>query len=314
MNDSSYISLAELQARPLPPGFETVTGPLPHSLLNDLMFRIVFETNRDALKSLLCSLLHYNEEEIVEIEIKNPIQLGERIDEKTCIFDINLLLNNQKQIHLELQVLGQAYWTDRSLCYLCRNFGKINAGDNYNKIKPLIQIDILDFALYENSKEFYSIYHLTNDKTGRIFSDKIALHVLELNKAEYATEEDISYNIDYWAKLFKATTWEELRMLAQEQKLLQPAVETIYRVNTDDYVRAELEAREEALRIQRTTESIINQQQATISQYESKEIQRITKKILAGKSLEQIAAELEETPDAISELYNKIKANITSTE
>ena len=266
MNQSKFTSLSSLLMRPLPPGYETVTGPLPYNLLNDLMFRIVFEINPKALKALLCSLLHYREEDIAEIEIKNPINLGNRIDEKTCIFDINILLNSQKQIHLELQVLGQKFWTDRSLCYLCRNFGKINAGDNYQQIKHLIQIDILDFDLYENSKEFYSIYHLANDKSGRIYSDKIALHVLELNKEEYATEEDKAYHIDYWAKLFKATTWEELRMLAQEQQVLQSTVETIYRVNADDYVRAELEAREDGLRLQRTYDNEIKQQLKTIDE------------------------------------------------
>lgn len=31
----------------------------------------------------------------------------------------------------------------------------------------------------------------------------------ELNKEEFATKEDKAYGIDYWAKLFKSTTWEE---------------------------------------------------------------------------------------------------------
>ena len=95
MNQSNLNSLASLLKRPLPPGFETATGPLPYSLLNDLMFRIVFEINPSALKALLCSLLHYKEDDIIDIEIKNPIHLGDRIDDKTCIFDINILLNNQ---------------------------------------------------------------------------------------------------------------------------------------------------------------------------------------------------------------------------
>ena len=38
--------------------------------------------------------------------------------------------------------------------------------------------------------------------------------------------------------------------------------------------------------------------------------EQITKKIKAGKSLEQIAAEVEETPEAIAELYQKIKASL----
>ncbi|MGN0505888.1 MAG: Rpn family recombination-promoting nuclease/putative transposase [Lachnospiraceae bacterium] len=171
------------------------------------MFRIVFESNPDGLKKLLCSLLHMKDSEIVDIEINNPILLGDEVDDKHYILDLNLLLNKAKKIHLELQVLKQNYWTNRSLCYLCKNFSKLNSGDDYMQLKPLIQIDILDFELYEGSKEFYSVYHLANDKTARIYSGNIALHVLELNKEEYATDEDMAYDIDYWAKLFKSTTW-----------------------------------------------------------------------------------------------------------
>lgn len=264
--EQTYISLAEIQARPLPPGFETASGPLPHNLLNDLMFRIVFETNQEALKSLLCSLLHLEERDIAELEIKNPIRLGKRVEDKKYVYDIFLLLNNQEKIHLELQVIRQDFWADRALCYLCRDFGDLNAGDNYDQIKPLIQIDILDFDLYENSNEFYSSYHLANDKTGRIYSSKITLHVLELGKEEFATEEDKAYRIDYWARLFKATTWEELKMLAKEQKVLESTVETMYRISADEYVRAELAAREDELRVQRTIENGIKRRDEIIAE------------------------------------------------
>ena len=88
MNTQPYISLADIQARPLPPGFETVSGPLPYNLLNDLMFRIVFEANQEALKALLCSLLHLKESDITELEIKNPIRFGEHVNDKKYIYDI----------------------------------------------------------------------------------------------------------------------------------------------------------------------------------------------------------------------------------
>ena len=256
MNEPYYTSLAEIQARPLPSGFETVSGPLDYTLLNDLLFRMVFEANQDGLKSLLAALLHLKESDIVNLEIKNPFRFGTRVDEKTYIYDIYLLLNNERKIHIELQVLSQSFWTDRSLCYLCRDFGDLNTGENYENVKPHIQIDILDFSLFEDSNEFFSTYHLTNDKTGRIYSDKLSLHVLQLNKIKYATEEDKTYGIDYWAKLFKATTWEELKLLAEKQASLQSTVETMYRFTADDYTREEIRAREEALRVQRTIESI----------------------------------------------------------
>ena len=74
--------------------------------------------------------------------------------------------------------------------YIRRDFGNLNAGDTYDQVQPLVQIDILDFDLYKDSREFYSIYHFANDNTGRIYSSKIVLHVLQLVKEEYATLEE----------------------------------------------------------------------------------------------------------------------------
>ena len=141
-----------------------------------------------------------------------------------------------------------------------------NSGEDYNQLKPLVQIDILDFELYENSKEFYSTYHLANDKNHRIYSDKLTLHVLELNTEEYATEEDKSYGIDYWARLFKSTTWEELKALAMEQNNLQSTVEAIYRVNADEQASDELFAREDFLRNQRTQQNQMKRKDDTIAE------------------------------------------------
>ena len=260
------MSIADIQARPFPPGFETVSGPLHYTLLNDLLFRMVFEADQNGLKSLLTALLHLKESDITELEIKNPFRFGTRVDEKKYIYDLYLLLNNKQKIHIELQVLSQSFWTDRSLCYLCRDFGDLNSGENYKEVKPHIQIDILDFSLFEDSNEFYATYHLANDKTGRIYSDKLSLHVLQLNKEQYATEEDKACGIYYWARLFKATTWEELKFLTEKQASLQSTVETMYRFTADDYTREEIRAREEELRLQRTIEMEIKEQKDTIAE------------------------------------------------
>jgi len=302
MSKQQYTSIMDLRTRPLPPGFDTVSGPLPYNLLNDLLFRIVFEVNQEALKALLCALLHLKTEDITEMEIKNPIRLGERVDDKKYIYDIYLLLNNQQKIHLELQVVKQSFWTDRSLCYLCRDFGELNAGDTYDQVKPLIQINILDFDLYEGAEEFYSVYHLAHDKTGRIYSSKLALHVLQLNKEEHATEEDKLYQIDYWARLFKATTWEELKMLAQEQEILQSAVETIYRVNADDYTREQIRAREDELRVQRTIEKELKNNQEKIAEQRKQLLEQ--SKQLTEKS-EQLAKQDKQLAEQDKQLTEK---------
>lgn len=45
-----------------------------------------------------------------------------------------------------------------------------------------------------------------NIKKHYIYNDNFTLNVLDLNHIELATNEDKTYKINYWAKLFKAKT------------------------------------------------------------------------------------------------------------
>ena len=67
------------------------TGNLKFGLTNDVMFRIVFQENKYALKGLLCSILHLDENAIVNIEIKNPISLGTTFLEKNVAWTSSYL-------------------------------------------------------------------------------------------------------------------------------------------------------------------------------------------------------------------------------
>ena len=57
-------------------------------------------------------------------------------------------------------------------------------------------------------------------KTGKIYSDKMSINVLNLRCIDKATEEDKAWKLDYWARLFKSMTWEEIRMMAQDKKYM----------------------------------------------------------------------------------------------
>ncbi len=63
-----------------------------------------------------------------------------------------------------------------------------------------------------------------------------------------ATEEDQKYRIDYWARLFKATTWEDISMLAQSDVNLKEAAETVYVISQDELIREQMIAREDNIR------------------------------------------------------------------
>ena len=61
---------------------------------------------------------------------------------------------------------------------------------------------------------------MTFVNSAQVYSDKFTLSVVDLTQIDNATEEDKSSKIDYWARLFKAKTCEELQMLAQNDEYL----------------------------------------------------------------------------------------------
>ena len=76
--------------------------------------------------------------------------------------------------------------------------------------------------------------------------------MVNLTQTELATEEDHANKIDYWARLFKAKTWEEIKMLAQNNEYLEEAANSIYQANAEEIVRQQCRAREDAERRERT--------------------------------------------------------------
>ena len=127
------------------------------------MFRAVMQKNENVLKHLLCAILGISVTSVTELEIKNPIVLGEEIDSKTCILDIKLLLNHSHYYNIEMQVSKQKYWKERSITYLCRTYDNLESGQEYDEVIPAIQISILDFDLFEGVEELCSRYYLINE-------------------------------------------------------------------------------------------------------------------------------------------------------
>ncbi len=230
------------------------TGPLPYKLTNDYLFRALLQENNKALKGLICSLLHLRPSEIFSVVIMNPIELGTSITEKTFFLDIKIMMNDHTIINLEMQVLNTGNWPERSLSYLCRSFDHLNKGQNYSEVKPVIHIGLLDFTLFPDHPEFYATYKLMNVKNHTIYSDKFRLSVLNLNCVNLATQEDKAYQIDYWAELFKAETWEEIKMLAAKNEYVSEASQTLYKLSTEEKIRLQCEAQEDYYRNQRDME------------------------------------------------------------
>ena len=185
------------------PLFQNATGPVTIPLTNDYLFKAMLQENKNVLKALICSLLHYSPSQVKDATITNPIILGEHVSDKMIILDVNIIFNNGSRLNLEMQVVNEHNWPERSTIYACRNLSKLNKGSKYNDVKPVYQIGFLDYTLFPDHPSFFATYKLTDVKTHHVFIDKLSIRVIDLTNISLATEEDKRYNIDKWARLFK---------------------------------------------------------------------------------------------------------------
>ena len=54
---------------------DNVHGAVPISMSNDYLFRALMQRNTNVLKSLICSLLHLDPDNVTSVTILNPIVL-----------------------------------------------------------------------------------------------------------------------------------------------------------------------------------------------------------------------------------------------
>ena len=145
-----------------------------------------------------------------------------------------------------MQMSNEYNWSERSISYAARSFDQLNSGEEYKEVLPVHSIGFLNFTLFEDQPEFFATYELRNKKTGHLYSSKFSIHVLDLTQIDMASDEDKAYGIDTWATVFKAKTWEELRMAVQSNEYMIDAAETLYELISDETIRQQCEARRRA--------------------------------------------------------------------
>ena len=159
--------------------------------------------------------------------------------------------------------------------------------------------------------KFYATHKLLNVKNHTVYSDKLQLSVLDLTQIHLAADEDKAWHIDFWASLFKASTWEELRMLSQNNEYLKEASETVYHLTQEEKVRLQCQAREDYYRrmkgIQEKFEQL-KQYKAEIKQYEAQKVQYEAEKKQFKAQKEQFEAAKIQSDAEIADLKQQLAA------
>lgn len=221
---------------------------MKYPLTNDFMFKAVLQRNQTALKGLLCAMLNMRMEEIVSIRVLNPIEIGGMIDEKMMMLDLKLELNDSRILDIEMQVIDEGNWPERSLSYLCRAFDQLEKGEKYLEAKETIHIGILDFTPKDFPGKLYLDYFFYNLDTEHKYSDKMSIRMLQLNQLDNTEDGKKWPELYHWACLFKAQTWEEMWMLAEKNETIKECVFTYKELTADEKARMQSEARDDYYR------------------------------------------------------------------
>lgn len=196
----------------------------------DFVFRELME-DAEVRRYFISDVLDMPVEEIAQTRLGNPFLRRHLQRQKQGILDVKVFLLNGTRINIELQVRRQKFWNKRTLYYLAKMFVDVLfLGDNFDKLRRCIAINILDFNLIAGN-EYHTIYRM-RDERGVDFSDLLELHTIELRKVLHGDTR-----VDDWIRLFNAKTQEELDMIRTKNAGIERAKYVMQEMSLSESVR-----------------------------------------------------------------------------
>lgn len=213
---------------------------------NDFAFKMLFgdERNKDILIAFLNSVLN---EELEGIELLNTELKKEHIEDRKGILDVRAVNKKGIQIDIEIQLLKTLFMPERTLYYWSKMYTEqLSSGDEYNKLKKAITINILDFECIPLEK-CHSTFHITEDEARLRLTDVLEIHFLEMPKLY--KDKNINENdpLTQWMMFLEGKSKEVLEMLAKKNEKIEKAYSILQIMSKDKEARILYNAREAAL-------------------------------------------------------------------
>ena len=158
-------------------------------LYNDYVFHRIYgsdtEESRAALIGLLNIILERKDDPIRNLEIKNPIDIGNLIMDKDTTMDIKAETDSKEILSIEMQVGHLSDYRCRTLFYGGRLVNSsLQSGQSYDKMKKSIVVSIIQNKLFPKEIGCHSIFDVREQKTGHRLCDRLEFHFLELGKGD----------------------------------------------------------------------------------------------------------------------------------
>ena len=168
----------------------------------DFAFKKLFgsEENKDLLISLINAIVS-EEDQVVEVELKNPFNLADYRADKISLLDIKAKAENGRWFNVEIQITKDNHFDKRALVYCAKQVTEqLSEKTMYKELKKTISISILDYDFVPDSEEVHSCYKIINTATGKDdrLHDVFELHYIELKKFK-KTYHEIQTALDRWS-------------------------------------------------------------------------------------------------------------------
>ena len=168
----------------------------------DFAFKKLFgsEENKDLLMSLINAIVS-EQEQVVEVELKNPYNLADYQAGKMSILDIKARSENGRWFNVEMQISEDYNFDKRAIYYWAKLVTEqLSEGQMFKELKKTISINILDFNFIPDIVEFHNCYKIINTATGKDdkLHDIFELHYVELRKFSKSPAQ-VTTALDRWS-------------------------------------------------------------------------------------------------------------------
>ena len=167
----------------------------------DFAFKKLFgsEENKDLLISLINAIVS-EQQQVVEVELKNPYNLVDYQAGKMSILDIKAKSENGRWFNVEMQISEDYNFDKRAIYYWAKLVTEqLTEGQMYKELKKTISINILDFNFIPDIPEAHNCYKIINTATGKDdkLHDIFELHYVELRKFT-KQQKQVTSALDRW--------------------------------------------------------------------------------------------------------------------
>ena len=194
---------------------------IDYSIKNDIIFKHVF-SNEDVLKNFLEAILN---KKINTIEIDKQYNLQKiNFSDKELYLDVKATINNEEIVVLEMQKSKDPDFINRLVLYISAiNREQIETAEEYNKLKKVYSLAILNYTIRNDIEKYHTIWAMTEESNLKYkLEETPSIHMMELTKFKNMNPK-LESRADLWLAYIEGTNPEWVNKAMKENKYIEEA-------------------------------------------------------------------------------------------